>query len=76
MLVLVFQGRIFKGKKCVCRGGGGGVGMFSFSHLEFEVLVGYSDGEDKIGVGGAAFMWPDPCSAGELWVERFISTRV
>lgn len=71
MMVLVFQSRTFKGKKCMWWGR-----EYGGSHLEFEVLVGYSDGEDKIGVGGAAFMWPDPCSAGELWVERFVSTRV
>lgn len=73
MVVLVFQDRASKGKKCVC--GRREWGCVSFSHLEFEVLVGYSEGEDKIGVGGAAFMWPDPCSTRELWVEHIISTR-
>lgn len=54
MMVLVFPGRTFKGKKCVC--GRREWGCFSFSLLEFEVFVGYSDGEDKIGVGSVAFM--------------------
>lgn len=53
-----------------------GWGCFSFSHVEFEVLAGYSGGEVKIRVGGAAFVWLGPCGARELWVECNISAGI
>lgn len=72
MMVLVFQDRTFKGKKCVF----GRKSWGCFTHVEFEVLVGYSDGEVQIGAGGATPMWPGPCGPGELWVERSVSASV